>query len=145
MRVQILFFRKRNFPKQIEGEHNDWPDVECHRFLAKNINSPKLSHEPPCASKPCRQNTYFWLIRSHVSQSSEVTSLHIIPSLSFASLGDVKEVVHPSLAFLFSSLLLSFWKSYTVVSGLFSCCCYNLAQLLCALRVLSVLLYSLLN
>ena len=82
-------FRKRNFTKQIEGEHNDWPDVECNRSLAKNVNSPKLSHEPSRASKPCRQNIYFWLIRFHVSQSSKVTSLHIIPSLSFESLGDV--------------------------------------------------------
>ena len=84
-------FRKRNFAKQGESEHDDWPDVECHQSLAKNINSVKLSHEPPRASKPCSQNIYFWLIRSHVSQSS----LHIILSLSFESLGDVQEVFTP--------------------------------------------------
>lgn len=130
-------FRKRNFAKQGESEHDDWPDVECHRSLAKNVNSPKLSHGPPRASKPCSQNIYFWLIRSHVSQSSEVTSLHIILSLSVESLGDVQDVF--ILLWLFCSVLGSYpsekvRENYTVVSELFSCCCNNLAQLLCALE-----------
>ena len=53
------------------SEHDNWADVQCHKSRAKTKNSPKLSHEPPRTSKLCRQDINFWLIRSHVSQSSE--------------------------------------------------------------------------
>ena len=66
-------YRKEKLSKQNENYQTDWADAEWHTPRAKTINSPMLSHEQQRASIPCRQNINFWLIRSHVSQSSEIT------------------------------------------------------------------------
>ena len=106
-------FRKRNFAKQGESELDDWPDVECHRSLAKNINSPKLSHGPPRASKPCCQNIDFSclsIVRSYIVTRNSFTLFWVFGRHS-------RSVYHP-LAFLLSSRLLSLWKR----SGELHCC-----------------------
>ena len=59
--------------KQNENYQKDWADVEWHKSRAKTINSSILCQEHQRASVAWRQNVNFWLIRSHVSQSSETT------------------------------------------------------------------------
>ena len=40
-------YRRRNFAKQNESEHDDWADVECHKSRAKNIKKPKTMPRTP--------------------------------------------------------------------------------------------------
>ena len=69
----VIKYRKGKLAKQNENYQKDWADVEWHKRRGKTINSTILSQKHKRASTPCRQNINFWLIRSHVSQSLEIT------------------------------------------------------------------------
>ena len=58
--------------EQNENYQKDWADVEWHKSRDKTINWPDTIPGTP-ARLYTVQNINFWLIRSHVSQSSEIT------------------------------------------------------------------------
>lgn len=62
--------QKKDFKKKFwdRGRADVW-----HKSCTKTINKPYISHEPLHTSQPWGQNINFCLIRSHVSQMSEIT------------------------------------------------------------------------